>query len=57
MLYLFEGMARKRTPEEVRRLKKLGAFDVGRTYTPIGGFSRIPKQTYWDDPDPQDKQN
>lgn len=48
-------MTRKRTPEEVRRLKELGAFDVGRTYIRMGGFSRIPKYKPWDEEDEGDK--
>lgn len=44
-------MPRKRTPEEIRRLKKRGLFDVGTSYLRVGGFSKEPKQTYWDEED------
>lgn len=34
-------MARKRTPEEIRKLKERGLIDVGTTYLPLTGAERV----------------
>lgn len=47
-------MRRKLSPEQKKRLKELGAFDVGTNYLRVGGFSKEPKQTYWDEEDEGD---
>lgn len=41
-------MRRERSPEEVRRLKEQGIFDVGTSYLPIHGRSKVPKHKFWD---------
>ena len=48
-------MPRKRSPEEVRRLKAEGIFDVGTSYLPIGGFERITPKKRWDEEEPDDE--
>lgn len=45
---MHRNMPRKRTPEEVRRLKERGLFDPGTTYIRVGGFSKEPKHRFWD---------
>lgn len=50
-----ETMPRKRTPEEIKRLKELGAFDVGVTTIRIGGLSKERKHVFWDREDPEDR--
>jgi hypothetical protein len=41
-------MPNPKTPEEVRRLKERGIFDVG-TYYSAHGLNRIPKKKTWDE--------
>lgn len=38
---------RRPTPEEAKRLKEQGVFDVGTTYVPVGWPGR-PKHKFWD---------
>lgn len=47
-------MTKKRSPEEARRLKRLGLFDAGRTYGKVGGLSKVPKYVPWDEEPVQD---
>lgn len=41
-------MTRTRTPEEVKRLKEMGLFDVGDFVLARRGFNPPPKRKLWD---------
>ncbi len=45
----------EKTPEEIRRLKARGVFDVGTSYMIVGGASRRPKHKFWDGYKPPDE--
>ena len=35
------------TPEQIRRFKKLGAFDAGTSYLPLTGHERTQRKGEW----------